>query len=169
MAHPLVELARKSINSYVRDDVTLDAPAQLTDEMKQKAGVFVSIHKGDDLRGCIGTFAPTKENIAKEIIANAISAAVQDPRFPPIEEDELDALDISVDVLSSSEPVKNLAELDAKKFGVIVKSGYIRGLLLPDLDGVDTPQQQIDICRRKGGIGEREPVELFKFSVNRYL
>lgn len=168
MAHPLVELARKTINTYIRDGIVIDQPAELTDEMKQKAGVFVSLHKDKELRGCIGTFAPTKENIAKEIIANAISAAVQDPRFPPLEEDELDSLDIGVDVLSPPEPVKSQSDLDAKKYGVIVKSGWKRGLLLPDLEGVDTPQQQIDICRRKGGIGEREPVELFRFVVKRY-
>ncbi|MCX5749958.1 MAG: AmmeMemoRadiSam system protein A [Candidatus Saganbacteria bacterium] len=169
MLHPLVVLAKNAIASYVKEKKIIDVPDTLIPEMKGRAGTFVSVHTlNGALRGCIGTFAPTRENIAREIIYNAISAATQDPRFPPIEADELDGLDISVDVLSEAVPVGSIKELDAKKYGVIVKAGNRKGLLLPDLDGVDTPEHQISICRRKGGIGEREPAELFKFTVKRY-
>lgn len=168
MAHPYVELARKSIESCIKYDKVLEAPSPLPNDIKEKAGVFVSLHIGKELRGCIGTFAPTKENIAQEIIANAISASTQDPRFPPVELNEIDDLDISVDVLSPSIKIDNTEELDPKKYGVIVKSGWRRGLLLPDLEGVDTVNQQISICRQKAGISDNEPIELFKFEVKRY-
>lgn len=168
MGHPLVELARRTIDTYIRERKIIDPPADLIDEMKQKAGVFVSLHSKGALRGCIGTFAPTQENVAREIIMNAISASTMDPRFMPVTQDELGSLEISVDVLSAPEPVKDIAELDAKKYGVIASAGGRRGLLLPDLDGVDTPQQQIAICRQKAGISEKEPVQLAKFMIKRY-
>ncbi len=166
--HPLVQLARKTIETYVKEDKVIDPPSELIPEMKGKAGVFVSLHRQGQLRGCIGTFAPTTENVAKEIIRNAIQSSTKDPRFPPVMEDELSDLEISVDVLSDPEPVESAAELNAKKYGVIVKSDFRRGLLLPDLPGVSTPEEQIAICRRKAGIGEKEPVELFRFEVRRY-
>jgi AmmeMemoRadiSam system protein A len=169
VAHPLVELAKSAVSSYVKEKNIIKAPDVLAEEMKGRAGTFVSIHSfNGDLRGCIGTFAPTRNNIAEEVIYNAISAATQDPRFPPVGPDELSGLDISVDVLSQPEPVSGLAELNAKEYGVIVKAGNKRGLLLPDLEGVASPEQQVSICRRKGGIGEKEPVELFRFRVKRY-
>jgi len=165
---PLVELARQTITAYINDHKTVAPPPQLAPEMKAKAGVFVSLHRRGELRGCIGTFAPTTENVAHEVIRNAIEAATHDPRFPPVTAAELADLEISVDVLSEPEPVKSAAELDAQKYGVIVKAGWQRGLLLPDLPGVNTPADQIAICRRKGGIGENEPIELFRFEVKRY-
>ena len=168
MSHPIVQLAGKTIEIYLKEKKIIDVPSELTEEMKQKAGVFVSLHRQGALRGCIGTFGPTQNNVAKEVIMNAISAATRDPRFMPMDESELDGLEISVDVLSQPEPVKDISELDAKKYGVIVSSGSKRGLLLPDLDGVDTPQQQISICRQKAGISEKEPVQLAKFVVKRY-
>lgn len=169
--HPLVQLARQAITAYVRDRKRISPPPshEMTPEMKEQAGVFVSIHTKDGaLRGCIGTFHPTQPNVAEEIISNAISAATRDPRFYPIEPEELDELDISVDVLTEPEPVDSIAQLDAKTYGVIVESGWRKGLLLPDLEGVDTPEQQIDICRRKAGIGPKEPVKLYRFQVRRY-
>lgn len=169
MTHAIVELAKRTIEKYIKEERIIDVPEDLTPEMDQRAGVFVSIHKADgSLRGCIGTFSPTQKNVAEEIIMNAISAATKDPRFPAIEENELPGLDISVDVLSEPVLIKDKKDLDAKKFGVIVKSGYRRGLLLPDLPGVDTPEQQIEICRMKGGIGQSEAVELYRFEVRRY-
>lgn len=168
MEHPLVQLARKTIEKYVRERKVIEPPKELTEEMRQKAGVFVSLHRRNALRGCIGTFLPTQENVAMEIIKNAISAATQDPRFPPVTEEELDDLEISVDVLSPPEPVKNISELDAKKYGIIVSSGYKRGLLLPDLEGVDTPEEQIDICRKKAGILPYEDIQISRFTVKRY-
>lgn len=168
MAHPLVNLAREAIGTYLKDKKILDMPSELTEEMKQRAGVFVSLHRQGALRGCIGTFAPTQDNVAREVIMNAISASTMDPRFAPMEISELEGLEISVDVLSPPEPAKDISELDAKKYGVIVTAGSKRGLLLPDLEGVDTPEQQISICRQKAGISEKEPVQLAKFMVKRY-
>jgi AmmeMemoRadiSam system protein A len=167
-SHPLVQLAREAIEAYVRQGKRLQPPAELTPEMQERAGVFVSLHKHGELRGCIGTLEPTQPNTAQEIIRNAISSATQDPRFPPVQPNELDDLDISVDVLSEPEPVQSLAELDPKRYGVIVESGWRRGLLLPDLEGVDTVEYQVDIARRKAGIGRDEPVQLYRFSVRRF-
>ncbi len=164
----LVELARKAIEEYVKNRKILPIPSEQTEEMKGKAGVFVSLKKHGQLRGCIGTFSPTTSNVAEEIIRNGIEAATRDPRFNPVLEDELADLVISVDVLSSPVAIPSKKELNAKKFGIIVKSGLRRGLLLPDLEGVETPDQQIAICRQKAGISEMDPVELFKFEVKRY-
>ena len=166
--HPLVQLARKAIETYVSENKVIDIPEEMSAEMKEKAGVFVSLHKQGELRGCIGTFQPTTENVAKEVIRNAIEASSRDPRFPPVKAEEIPDLEISVDVLTDPVAVKSAKELDAKKYGVIVKAGPRRGLLLPDLPGVNTPQEQIAICRRKAWIGEDEPVELFRFEVRRY-
>ncbi|MBU0687457.1 MAG: AmmeMemoRadiSam system protein A [Candidatus Margulisbacteria bacterium] len=163
-----VKLARETIETYVRDKKVIKPPDPLPKEMQGKAGVFVSLKKKGALRGCIGTFAPTTENVAVEIIRNAIESSTRDPRFPPVIESELKELEISVDILTAPEPVESVKDLDAKKYGVIVKSGMRRGLLLPDLPGVNSPQQQIEICRMKGGIKPTEPVELFRFEVKRY-
>lgn len=166
--HPLVQLARQTIESYIKEGKVIRPPKEISPEMNGPAGVFVSLHRKSQLRGCIGTFQPTTRNVAEEVIRNAIESATRDPRFPPLRKEELEDLEISVDVLSPPEPVKSIAELDAKKYGVIVAAGGLRGLLLPDLEGVNTPEEQIAICRRKAGIGENEPVELFRFNVRRY-
>ncbi|MFH1386870.1 MAG: AmmeMemoRadiSam system protein A [bacterium] len=166
--HPFVALARRTIETYIKEGKIIKPPKELTPEMKEKAGVFVSLHRQGELRGCIGTFTGTSENAATEVIRNAIESSTRDPRFPPLREDELADLEISVDVLSEPTPAASIDELDAKKYGIIVKAGNRRGLLLPDLEGVGTPAEQIAICRRKGGIGANEPVELFKFTVRRY-
>jgi len=165
--HPVVELAKKTLESYIRDG-KVPQLRELTPEMKEQAGVFVSIHKHGELRGCIGTFEPTKDNIAEEIIANAISSATRDPRFPPVATSELDDLEYSVDILSKPEPVDDESQLDPKKHGVIVESGLRRGLLLPDLEGVDSVEEQIAICRLKAGISPGEPVNLYRFQVRRF-
>ncbi len=167
--HPLVQLAHRTIERYVRDRKVIEAPKQTTPEMQAHAGVFVSLHSpGGDLRGCIGTFEPTTPNVAQEVIHNAIAAATQDPRFPPVGPGELADLDISVDVLTPPEPIQSMDQLDPKRYGVIVRSGRRRGLLLPDLEGVDTVEYQVDIARRKAGIGSQEAVELYRFEVKRY-
>lgn len=168
MEHILVQLARQTIEDYLKEGKVIRPPKELSPEMSEPAGVFVSLHRGNQLRGCIGTFSPTTENVAQEVIRNAIESSTRDPRFSPLREEELEGLEISVDVLSQPEPVKSVAELDAKKYGVIIAAGGLRGLLLPDLEGVNTPEEQIAICRRKAGIGENEPVELFRFKVRRY-
>jgi AmmeMemoRadiSam system protein A len=166
--HPVVELAKKTVESYVREGKEISPPEELTSELKEQAGVFVSIHKHGELRGCIGTFEPTKANVAEEVITNAISSATEDPRFPPIAVSELDDLDYSVDLLTQPEPVKDASQLDVKKYGVIVRSGFRRGLLLPDLEGVDSVEEQIAICRLKAGISPFEPVSLYRFQVRRF-
>ncbi len=170
--HPLVQLARRSIESYIREGRWLEPPpeTELTPEMRARAGVFVSLHESGELRGCIGTFMPRQANVAEEVIANAVAAAVEDPRFPPVDADELDDLEISVDVLTEPEPVESLADLDPEVYGVIVTdmNNRRRGLLLPALEQVKTAEQQVSICRLKAGIGPHEPVQLYRFRVNRY-
>ena len=167
---PYVRLARETVETYVREGRTPEVPAEAPEEMlRKRAGVFVSIHKDGLLRGCIGTFLPTRENIAKEIISNAVSASTRDPRFDPVRPEELDWLEINVDVLSAPERIGSTAELDVKRYGVIVSSGSRRGLLLPDLEGVDTVEEQVDIARRKGGIPEGAPLELERFEVVRHV
>ena len=166
--HPLAALAKETVEMYAREGKKLSPPTALTPEMQGKAGVFVSIHKHGDLRGCIGTFEPQQKNVAEEIITNAVSASTRDPRFSPVKESELEDLDYSVDVLTTPEPVDDVSQLDPKKYGVIVEAGWRRGLLLPDLEGVDSAEYQIGICRQKGGIDADEPVQLYRFEVKRY-
>ena len=168
-ADPYVQLAYAVAEEYVRHRKMPGIPADLPQEMlTRQAGVFVSIHEFGRLRGCIGTIAPTTNNIAHEIMQNAVSAATRDPRFPPITEEELPFLEISVDVLGDPEPVRSMDELDVKKYGVIVSCGRKRGLLLPDLDGVDTVEQQVAIAAQKGGIREDEKKSLQRFEVIRH-
>ena len=164
-----VKLARASAEYFVKNGDIMPLPDWVPGELlDKKAGAFVSVHKFGALRGCIGTIASTQKNLALEIIHNAVSAVSRDPRFDPVTEDELQYLEINVDVLGEAEPIKSQAELDVKKYGVIVQSGYKRGLLLPDLDGVDTVEQQVDIARRKGGIAPGEKIDLFRFEVVRH-
>ena len=165
--HPLVRLAKRTVETFVRKGEVVQ-PKRLTAEMKQRAGVFVSIHKLGELRGCIGTFEPRNANVAGEIVTNAISSATHDPRFLPVTRDELKHLEYSVDVLSEPEAVAGLADLDPRRYGVIVEAGWRRGLLLPDLEGVDNARYQVDICRQKAGIEPDEPVNLYRFEVKRY-
>lgn len=163
-----VRLAQESLAYYLENHKLLSPPEKLLPELEGRAGVFVSLKKHGQLRGCIGTFAPTQENIAAEIIHNAVSAGVDDPRFWPVELSELSELDISVDVLTKPEKVQGCQDLDAKQYGVIVKNKGRTGLLLPDLEGVDSASEQIDIARQKAGIRPDEDLELYRFSVIRY-
>ncbi len=167
-SHPLVKLANDAIKEYVKNRRISKPPEDLAEEMKGQAGVFVSLKKRGQLRGCIGTFAPTAKNIAEEVIHNAISAATRDPRFSPVAPSELEEIDYSVDVLSEPEKIAGPEGLDPKRYGVIVKSGMRKGLLLPDIEGVDTVEEQIDIARSKAGIYPDEDVELYRFEVKRY-
>jgi len=164
---PYVELARDTIEAYVRDRRTIVPPTPLPPELVGRAGVFVSLKKNGVLRGCIGTFLPTQENVAREIIENAKKAATSDPRFPPVKPGELATLDVSVDVLSNPVPCTE-EELDPKQYGVIVEKGWRCGLLLPDLEGVDTTLEQVAIARAKAGIGPEEAVRLHRFTVERH-
>ena len=168
---PWVRLARLSLETDRRTGKSLERlPEGLPEELTcRAAGAFVSLHKEGRLRGCIGTIAPTQSNVAWEIVRNAVSAGTRDPRFPPVAEDELDQLEYSVDVLGEPEPVSSPNELDPRQYGVIVSCGARRGLLLPDLDGVDTVAEQLDIARQKGGIGPHEPCRIERFRVVRHL
>lgn len=165
-----VRLARLSVETFVRTGMAAERPASLPAALtEQRAGVFVSLHLRGQLRGCIGTIAPAARCVADEILHNGVSACSRDPRFPPVEERELPLLEYSVDVLGEPEHVVSERELDAHRYGVIVTRGARRGLLLPDLEGVDTPRQQLAIARQKAGIGADEPVELERFEVTRHV
>lgn len=164
-----VQLARRTLETFIKSRKIISVPDGLPEEMlNRQAGTFVSIKKNGRLRGCIGTISATKDCIAEEIIQNAVSAGVHDPRFSPIKEDELSELVYSVDVLGETEPINSKDDLDVKRYGVIVTSGHRRGLLLPNLEGVDTVDEQISISKQKAGIDESEDVMLERFEVVRH-
>lgn len=164
-----VKLAKATVESYIRKEKLPKLHDDLPKELRtEKAGVFVSIKKDGNLRGCIGTIGPTKENIGEEIIRNALSAAIEDPRFEPVTAEELDALTYSVDVLSPPESISSASMLDVKKYGVIVTSGRKRGLLLPNLEGVDDVEAQVSIALRKAGISADEEYWLERFQVEKH-
>lgn len=166
---PYIALARRALETYVRQNSIIKVDRDVTDEMLlNKAGTFVSLKKYGQLRGCIGTTGPTKKNIAEEIIHNAISSGTQDPRFDSVEEDELDKLVYSVDVLNQAEHIDSINELDVIKYGVIVRSGRKSGLLLPNLEGVDTPEKQVAIALQKAGIRQDEKYSMERFEVIRH-
>ncbi len=164
----IVKMARETVEEYILHGKRKEEPEQLTPEMKKKRGVFVSIKKNGKLRGCIGTTRPTQSNIAQEIISNAISAANHDPRFSAVRSEELEQLEFSVDILGEKEPVDSLEELDPVKYGVIVEKDHRSGLLLPDLEGIDTAAKQVEIAKKKAGISPGENVDLYRFEVKRY-
>lgn len=167
---PLVRLARETVERVVRKGTTPE-PRLPAGTGPERAGVFVSLHTADgSLRGCIGTIAPTRASLAEEIVRNAVSAATGDPRFYPVRPEELDGIDVSVDVLGPPEPVSDVSQLDPTRYGIIVRTGDGRqALLLPDLEGVDTVEQQIDITCRKGGIDpRRDTYSLERFEVVRH-
>ncbi len=167
-AHLLIGLARIAVETYIKDRRIAEPPIELIPEMQRRAGVFVCLKKFGELRGCIGTIEPIKQNVAEEIIQNAISSATRDPRFRPVSGDELAYLKYSIDVLGPQEPVVSLAELDPKRYGVIVQSGPLRGLLLPDLEGIDNAEDQVAVAARKAGISRGQTPQLFRFEVFRY-
>lgn len=169
--HPLVQLARTTIELYVRSHRRLrpdEAPAGISET---QAGVFVTLHTASSgqLRGCIGTIQPAEDSIVKEVINNAISAATRDPRFPPVNPGELHDLTIDVSVLHPPEPIESIAELDPAVYGVIVQQGWRRGLLLPDIEGIDTAETQVRYARMKAGIAPQGDVTLQRFKVDKYV
>ena len=185
--HPLVSLAKLSVENYIKEGKIISSAEDLPEEfLSRKAGTFVTIKKNGELRGCIGTYLPTKENITEETIHNAIAAAAEDYRFGPIREEELPHLSYTVYILGEPELVKGIKELDPKKYGIIVKTIPIKGptgidvvfnghfvaktgLLLPDLEGVDIIEKQISIACQKGGIDpESEKIFIYKFTVEKY-
>jgi len=180
-------LAKQAAENYIKEKKIISPPEDLPKEfLTRKAGTFVTIEKSGELRGCIGTYLPTKENIAKEIISNAVAAATEDYRFGPISKEELPYLSYAVYILSEPELVKDISELNPKKFGIIIKTVPITspdgtdvvfnghfmaktGLLLPDLKGLDTIEKQISIACQKGGIDpKREKIILYKFTVEKH-
>jgi len=184
---PYVLLAKSAVENYVSEGKIITPASDLPEEFyKKKAGIFVTIEKGGELRGCIGTYLPTRPTIAEEIIHNAISAATEDYRFGPIQKEELPFLSYTVYILSYPEIVNNIRELDPKKFGIIVKTGpfaypnqenvmfdgvvpYKTGLLLPHLKEVDTAEQQISIACQKGGIDPaKEKIFIYRFTVEKH-
>lgn len=170
MSDEYVKLARQSLENYITKGIRMAIPADVSPEIRdRRAGAFVSIHKNGKLRGCIGTILPTKDSLAEEIITNAISASTQDPRFHPIVEEELPWIDVKVDVLGEPEQITGMDQLDVKKYGVIVTTGDKTGLLLPDLEGVDTVEEQVAIAFQKGGISTDEEVFLYRFEVVRHV
>lgn len=167
--HSLVALAKDAVERFVADGEIIDVPEYVSREYRNtRRGVFVSLKKRGELRGCIGTFLPITASVAEETVRNAIAAASEDPRFSPVGRNELGALTYSVDVLSAPEEVEDPGSLDPKRYGVIVVQGSRKGLLLPDLEGVGTVEQQIRIAKMKAGIGESEEVKMFRFTVDRY-
>ena len=167
--HPLVNIAKDAIELYVREGKMLSSSDEhLSPDLRERAGVFVCLKINGNLRGCIGTFQPTEPSIAHETVRNAISAATCDPRFPIVRPEDLDRIEYTVDVLTPPEPVADMSALDARRYGVIVQAGGRRGLLLPDIEGVDTVKEQIAIAMQKAGIPQGTPVNLFRFEVKRY-
>jgi len=167
--HALPRLARAAVERFVRRGQMLEVPEPLPDEMKARAGVFVSIHLLDGrLRGCIGTILPLEDSLALEVIRNAVAAAIRDPRFQPIAASDLPSLDYSVDVLGEAEKISGAAELDPNRYGVIVESGRRRGLLLPAIEGVKDAAVQLALVMDKAGILPSEEYQLYRFEVKRY-
>lgn len=167
--HPLVRIAKDAVELYIREGRMLEvSDADLPPELRRRAGVFVCLKSGGRLRGCIGTYSPSESNIARETVRNAVAAATCDPRFMCVRPEELDKLEYTVDVLTQPEPVESVNELDPEIYGVIVQSGSRRGLLLPDIEGVDTAEEQISIAKQKAGIPPGAEVKLFRFRVERY-
>lgn len=170
----LPELSKEAVRIYLKEKRVIPVPENLPLEfLKRRAGVFVTIEEQGDLRGCIGTYLPTRENIAQETISNAIAAALEDYRFNPVELKDLANLSFGVSVLSKPEPVENIKELDPKKYGIIIKTtdgSYQKSaLLLPDIDGVETTDQQISIVCRKGGIDpKKEKTIISRFVIEKY-
>lgn len=167
---PYVRLARLSLETYVRTGKRAKLPEGLPEEMlSERAGVFVSIYKHGQLRGCIGTIEPVAKCVAEEIMRNAVSSGTEDPRFESVRESELDDLVYSVDVLGKPEPVQSISELDPLRYGVIVSKGFRRGLLLPNLEGVKDIETQLKIAKQKAGIPVfDDDVKIERFEVVRH-
>jgi len=183
----ILEFTKKVVESYIQKGEIISPPNDLPKELyEKKAGIFVTIMKDKELRGCIGTSVPTKKNIAEEIVSNAIAAATEDYRFGPIKKEELSNLSYEVYILNEPELIEDIKELDPKKFGIIVKTmpmkistgidvlfdGPFRlksGLLLPGLEGIDTAKEQISIACQKAGINPlKEKMVIYKFTAQKY-
>jgi len=170
-AHPLVRLAAEAIATFLSGQGVIDPPDILFVEMpdaRVPAGVFVCLKRQGELRGCVGTTEPVQGTLAKEVIENAIGSATRDPRFPPVEPSELNDLEITVDVLGAAEPVLDLSGLDHRRYGIILRSGIRHSVLLPDIEGINSVAEQMEVARKKAGLGPNDPVEIRRFQVKRY-
>jgi AmmeMemoRadiSam system protein A len=168
--NPYCQLAKDTVEVFIKSGKKIESDKNLPEIFfTKKAGVFVSIHNKEELRGCIGTYLPTKDNITKEIISSAISAC-KDSRFLPIEINELPFLSYEVYILEEPKMIENFDELNPKRYGILVQSHGRSGLLLPDLEGVNTIEQQIEISCQKAGINpEEEKISIFKFLAKKYV
>ena len=169
--HPLVRLAAAAIETFLSHQRIAEPPAALYAEWPEAlrpAGVFVCLKRESRLRGCIGTTEPLHDTLAVEVIHNAIGAATRDPRFPAVCLSELQELDISIDVLGPSEPVPGLDALDHRRYGIVLRSGERRSVLLPDIEGINSVAEQIAAAREKAGLGRHDRIELLRFEVTRY-
>jgi hypothetical protein len=165
----ITDLARRAVEEYIIKGKQIEIDEnELPEILKKQAGVFVTLKKNNKLRGCMGTFKSVQKNAAYEIISNAMTAAENDPRFPEVNKEELNEIKFSVDILSEPEQVRDKTELDPKKYGVLVKGGHQTGLLLPDLDGIDTAEEQLNIAKRKAGLNQDSNVEIYRFQVRRF-
>lgn len=165
------QLVKQTIESYIKNKTVISVPKNLPDKFySKKAGVFVTIKNGVKLRGCIGTYLPTKKSIAKEIISNAISVCSLDTRFHAITENELHDLNYEISILNPPQLIKDIKNHNVKKHGIIVKCDDGRcGLLLPGLDGIDSANQQINIACEKGGINsEVDKINLYYFTIEKH-
>ena len=171
MSHPLVELARQTLQETIVHHRPFSAPADVVQQFPTPAAVFVTLWTADGaLRGCIGSVVPVTASLAAEVVAGSVAAATRDPRFRPVTPDEVPSLRIEVSVLGEPEPVDSLSDLDPARFGVIVvrqRDGR-RGLLLPNIEGIETPALQVALARRKATIGADEQIRLFRFSTEKY-
>ncbi len=171
MSH-YTKITKSAVEKFVREGVIMNPSEDLPEELlKRKAGVFVTIKKEGKLRACIGTYLPTKESLASEIIHNAIAAASKDDRFGPIKEEELPLLSYEVHILEEPEQIEDLGNLDPARYGIIVKGerSFRKSLLLPGLEGIDTPEEQILTACKKAGINpQKEKMSLFRFQAKKY-
>ena len=167
----LVALARQAVETVVRGGRPPEPDPIGPDQGPARAGVFVSLHLPDgSLRGCVGTFEPTRRTLAEEVVGSAVGAATRDPRFLPVRPNELEGLRLAVDVLEEPEDIEGVEQLDPSRYGVIVRTDDGRqALLLPDLEGVDTAEKQLSIVCRKGHIDpRRDRYRLQRFRVTRH-
>jgi len=169
--HPLVRLAAQAISAFLADRHILAPSAEFYADMPEAlrpAGVFVCLKREGQLRGCIGTTEPLHDTLAIEVVRNAIGAATRDPRFPPVQTHELATVSITVDVLGPCESVPGLEALDPHRYGIVLRSGEKRSVLLPAIDGIDSVGQQLAAARAKAGLGPDDAIELFRFEVQRF-
>jgi AmmeMemoRadiSam system protein A len=156
-------LGRHAIDTYLRTHQLIQPPEPIPVELQAPSAVFVTLRKHGELRGCVGSVRPTEATAAHELIRYAVASAVRDPRFDPVRLDEVSALTIKVQLLDPPEPVTDIAGLDPHTYGVIVRHRDRQALLLPDIEGIDTSEQQVLAACQKAGIDRRAPLELERF------